>query len=80
MCFARSSILGNFHVLDLVEVFLLVPDFVGIACTIDDERSMRSRRDTAPDFGEMHGHCIGVGGGQDERRRSAALRTDGPKM
>jgi hypothetical protein len=34
-----------------------------IACAIDDERSMRSRRDTAADFGQMHGHCIGIGGG-----------------
>jgi hypothetical protein len=50
-----------------------------IACAIDDKRSMRSRRDTAADFGQMHGHGIGIGGGQDERRRSAALRTDGAK-
>jgi hypothetical protein len=34
-----------------------------IACAIDDERSMRSRRDTVADFGQMHGHCIGIGGG-----------------
>jgi hypothetical protein len=50
-----------------------------IAGAIDDERRMRSRRDPAADFGQMHGHCIGIGGGQDERRRSAALRTDGAK-
>jgi len=24
---------------------------------------MRSRRDAAADFGQMHGHCIGIGGG-----------------
>lgn len=48
-----------------------------IVCAIDDERSMRSRCDTAADFGEMHGHCIGIGDGQDERRRCAALRTNG---
>ena len=40
---------------------------------------MRSRGDPAADFGQMHGHCIGIGGGQDERGRSAALRTDGTK-
>jgi hypothetical protein len=34
-----------------------------IACPIDDERRMRSRRDAAADFGQMHGHCIGIGGG-----------------
>lgn len=50
-----------------------------IACAIDNERSMRSRRDMAADFGEMHGHGFGVGGRQDERRRGAALRTDGAK-
>jgi hypothetical protein len=50
-----------------------------IACAIDDKRSMRSRGDTAADFSQMHGHCIGIGSGQDERRRSAALRTDGAK-
>jgi hypothetical protein len=36
-------------------------------------------RDAAADFGQMHGHWIGIGGGQDERGRSAALRTDGAK-
>jgi hypothetical protein len=50
-----------------------------IACAIDDERSMCSWSDPAADFGQMHGHCTAIGGGQDERRRNAALRTDGAK-
>ena len=40
-----------------------------IACPIDDERRMRSRRDAAADFGQMHGHCIVSAAG----RTSAAV-------
>jgi hypothetical protein len=47
-----------------------------IACAIDNERSMRSWRDTAANFRQMHRHGIGIGSGQDERRRRAALRTN----
>jgi len=50
-----------------------------IASAIDNERSMRSWRDAAANFGQMHRHGIGIGRGQDERCRRAALRTDRAK-
>jgi len=40
---------------------------------------MRSWRDAAANFGQMHRHGIGIGRGQDERRRRAVLRTDRAK-
>ena len=48
-----------------------------ITGAIEDEGSVAARRNPPADLRQMQGHDLGVGGWDDERRRDAALRTDG---
>ena len=48
-----------------------------IACAVEDEGSVTSRRDPAADFSQVQGHDFGVGRGHDDGGGDAALRTGG---
>jgi hypothetical protein len=46
------------------------------ACAVEPDHSMAASRDIAADLGEVQGHCLTVGIGQDKGRAFIACRAD----